>query len=97
MNDDDIQKRLEDERLEADGWADVLSTFGEGRFSELHCPHCHSDKQFEYLIHENGFTVRCRACNRFVHGSGGLPVWLGSDMGPADDYSLVPETDRRPT
>lgn len=93
MNKAEIQKRREEERLEAGGWADVLAKFGEGRFSELHCPHCHTDKQFAYLIHENGFTVRCTVCGRFVHGSGGRPAWLECASGLTDDYCPVPDGD----
>jgi len=94
MNEVEFKNRREEERLEADAWADVLVRFGEGRFSDLHCPHCQTDRQFEYLMHENGFTVRCRACGRFVHGSGGRPDWLKNDAGPIDDYTPVPEADR---
>ena len=60
MNEAEIQKRLEEERSESAGWAEVLANFSQGYFSKLHCPHCGSDRQFEYLTHAHGFTVRCR-------------------------------------
>ena len=91
MNERDIEKRLEEERLEADGWADVLVKFSARQFSELHCPHCGKQRQFEYLVHENGFTVRCKVCLRFVHGSGGLPAWLEDRELSTDSYRPIPE------
>ena len=90
MNEQEIRERLEEERREAPGWADVLTKFTEGRFSELRCPHCQTARQFEYLLHENGFTVRCAVCGRFVHGSGGKPAWVGTEAARRGGYTPVP-------
>ena len=93
MNEAEVQKRLEEERSESAGWAEVLANFSQGYFSKLHCPHCGSDRQFEYLTHANGFTIRCRKCERFVHGSGGLPHWLDEGLSAFDEYRSVPQAD----
>ena len=93
MNKAEVQKRLEEERLESAGWAEVLANFSQGYFSKLHCPHCRTDRQFEYLTHANGFTVRCCECQRVVHGSGGIPHWLGEGLSAFDEYRAVPQTD----
>lgn len=93
MNEAEVQKRLEEERSESAGWAEVLANFSQGYFSKLHCPHCGADRQFEYLTHANGFTIRCRACERFIHGSGGIPHWLDDGSSAFDEYRPVPQAD----
>ncbi len=90
MDEADIRRRLEEDRRESNGWIDVLRNFGDGRLSELHCPHCGSDNQFEYLIHEWGYTIRCAQCHRFIHARGGPPEWLGNHVGPTHEYYPVP-------
>lgn len=90
MNNAEVERRLKEEESEAACWINVLALFSHGDFEALKCPHCGAAKKFEYLVHPHGFTLRCRECSRFVHGSGERPSWLSDSSQETKQYRPVP-------